>query len=297
MDRAKCESDDEKVINKLLMRTRWRFMQHLGITLMRAQAHMIFNCAIAKSQSQYNTALPGGVRRAGHRRAPPARRSSAPARVRATASRPRGAGRASRRVIYCKKGKPKKGGTPSVGTRRTPSNRLACLVMQRLRGAVLRHVRLQPSQALLREAPPALWAAARSFAAGTYLDKAQVTDRVVSVVKNFSKVDPAKARARRRAPQLRAPGARRARGRSRVATLVQSTFRPVPTPSRRSPPAAQVQPTSTFQAELGLDSLDTVEVVMAFEEEFSIEIPDSEADKILSVADAIEYVAAHPQAK
>jgi NADH dehydrogenase (ubiquinone) 1 alpha/beta subcomplex 1 len=58
-----------------------------------------------------------------------------------------------------------------------------------------------------------------------------------------------------------------------------------------------VQPTSTFQAELGLDSLDTVEVVMAFEEEFSIEIPDSEADKILSVADAIEYVAAHPQAK
>jgi NADH dehydrogenase (ubiquinone) 1 alpha/beta subcomplex 1 len=61
--------------------------------------------------------------------------------------------------------------------------------------------------------------------------------------------------------------------------------------------AAQVKPTSSFQAELGLDSLDTVEVVMAFEEEFSIEIPDSEADKILSVSDAIEYLAAHPQAK
>jgi NADH dehydrogenase (ubiquinone) 1 alpha/beta subcomplex 1 len=58
-----------------------------------------------------------------------------------------------------------------------------------------------------------------------------------------------------------------------------------------------VKPTSTFQAELGLDSLDTVEVVMAFEEEFSIEIPDSEADKIQSVSDAIEYLAAHPQAK
>jgi hypothetical protein len=58
------------VINKLMMmRTRWRFMQHLGITLMRAQAHMIFNCAIAKSRSQHITALPGGVRRAGHRRA------------------------------------------------------------------------------------------------------------------------------------------------------------------------------------------------------------------------------------
>jgi NADH dehydrogenase (ubiquinone) 1 alpha/beta subcomplex 1 len=58
-----------------------------------------------------------------------------------------------------------------------------------------------------------------------------------------------------------------------------------------------VKPTSSFQAELGLDSLDTVEVVMAFEEEFSIESPDSEADKILSVSDAIEYLAAHPQAK
>ena len=46
-----------------------------------------------------------------------------------------------------------------------------------------------------------------------------------------------------------------------------------------------------------MDSLDTVEVVMAFEEEFAIEIPDSEADKILSTSDAISYVAAHPQAK
>jgi NADH dehydrogenase (ubiquinone) 1 alpha/beta subcomplex 1 len=58
-----------------------------------------------------------------------------------------------------------------------------------------------------------------------------------------------------------------------------------------------VKPSSAFQSELGLDSLDTVEVVMAFEEEFSIEIPDSEADKILSVSDAIEYLAAHPSAK
>ena len=58
-----------------------------------------------------------------------------------------------------------------------------------------------------------------------------------------------------------------------------------------------MKPTSSFQSELGLDSLDTVEVVMAFEEEFSIEIPDSEADKILSVSDAIEYLAAHPAAK
>jgi NADH dehydrogenase (ubiquinone) 1 alpha/beta subcomplex 1 len=49
--------------------------------------------------------------------------------------------------------------------------------------------------------------------------------------------------------------------------------------------------------ELGLDSLDTVEVVMAYEEEFGIEIPDSEADKIQSTADAIAFIASHPQAK
>jgi NADH dehydrogenase (ubiquinone) 1 alpha/beta subcomplex 1, acyl-carrier protein len=58
-----------------------------------------------------------------------------------------------------------------------------------------------------------------------------------------------------------------------------------------------VTPTSEFQKDLGLDSLDQVEVVMAFEEEFAVEIPDSEADKILSTKDAIEYISAHPQAK
>jgi NADH dehydrogenase (ubiquinone) 1 alpha/beta subcomplex 1 len=46
-----------------------------------------------------------------------------------------------------------------------------------------------------------------------------------------------------------------------------------------------------------LDSLDAVEVVMAIEEEFGIEIPDSEADKIFSVADAVAYVSNHPMAK
>ncbi|CAK0754769.1 hypothetical protein CVIRNUC_002323 [Coccomyxa viridis] len=90
----------------------------------------------------------------------------------------------------------------------------------------------------------------RGFAESTYIDKNVVTDRIINVVKNFDKVDPAK-----------------------------------------------VTPSSHFQKDLGLDSLDTVEVVMAFEEEFAIEIPDSEADKILSTSDAINYVAAHPQAK
>ena len=67
--------------------------------------------------------------------------------------------------------------------------------------------------------------------------------------------------------------------------------------SQTLPGDVQVTPSSHFQKDLGLDSLDTVEVVMAFEEEFAIEIPDSEADKILSTSDAINYVAAHPQAK
>jgi acyl carrier protein len=57
-----------------------------------------------------------------------------------------------------------------------------------------------------------------------------------------------------------------------------------------------VRESASFQ-ELGLDSLDTVEVVMAVEEEFAVVIPDAEADKINSCAQAIEYIAAHPSAK
>eukprot|EP00523_Entomoneis_sp_CCMP467_P006297 CAMPEP_0168733124 /NCGR_PEP_ID=MMETSP0724-20121128/8124_1 /TAXON_ID=265536 /ORGANISM="Amphiprora sp., Strain CCMP467" /LENGTH=130 /DNA_ID=CAMNT_0008780163 /DNA_START=70 /DNA_END=462 /DNA_ORIENTATION=+ len=49
--------------------------------------------------------------------------------------------------------------------------------------------------------------------------------------------------------------------------------------------------------DLGLDSLDAVEVVMAIEDEFAVEIPDAEADKILSVAEAVEYISTHPMAK
>jgi NADH dehydrogenase (ubiquinone) 1 alpha/beta subcomplex 1, acyl-carrier protein len=46
---------------------------------------------------------------------------------------------------------------------------------------------------------------------------------------------------------------------------------------------------------LGLDSLDTVEVVMAIEEEFSIEIPDKDADEIRTVGDAIKYISEAPE--
>lgn len=60
---------------------------------------------------------------------------------------------------------------------------------------------------------------------------------------------------------------------------------------------SKVTPAARFKEDLDLDSLDAVEVVMAIEEEFSVEIPDSEADKILSVADAVAYISGHPMAK
>ncbi|KAI3762296.1 hypothetical protein L1987_52721 [Smallanthus sonchifolius] len=85
---------------------------------------------------------------------------------------------------------------------------------------------------------------------GSFLDKSEVTDRVVTCVKNFQKVDPSK-----------------------------------------------VTPTAHFQNDLGLDSLDTVEIVMALEEEFGFEIPDNEADKISSITLAVDFIASHPQAK
>ncbi|EGO02591.1 NDUFAB1, acyl carrier protein/NADH-ubiquinone oxidoreductase [Serpula lacrymans var. lacrymans S7.3] len=53
---------------------------------------------------------------------------------------------------------------------------------------------------------------------------------------------------------------------------------------------------SSFAENLGLDSLDTVELVMAMEEEFAIEIPDAEADGIKTVQQAIEYIAKTPEA-
>ena len=77
-----------------------------------------------------------------------------------------------------------------------------------------------------------------------------MTERIISVVKNFDKVD-----------------------------------------------AAKVSAESKFSDDLGLDSLDSVEVVMAIEDEFAVEIPDTEADKIASIADATEYIAGHPMAK
>lgn len=57
--------------------------------------------------------------------------------------------------------------------------------------------------------------------------------------------------------------------------------------------ADKVQPESKFVDDLGADSLDTVELVMALEEEFEIEIPDEEAEKITTLREAIAYVEEH----
>ena len=52
----------------------------------------------------------------------------------------------------------------------------------------------------------------------------------------------------------------------------------------------QITPTASFLDDLGADSLDTVELIMAFEEEFGVEISDDEAEKIRKVKDAVEYI-------
>lgn len=54
--------------------------------------------------------------------------------------------------------------------------------------------------------------------------------------------------------------------------------------------ADQVSPEAKFVEDLGADSLDTVELVMAFEEEFDIEVPDEEAEKLQAVQDVISYI-------
>ena len=56
---------------------------------------------------------------------------------------------------------------------------------------------------------------------------------------------------------------------------------------------AKVTENASFIDDLGADSLDTVELVMAFEEEFGVEIPDDAAEKITTVKDAITYIDAH----
>ncbi|CAE6200848.1 unnamed protein product [Arabidopsis arenosa] len=124
------------------------------------------------------------------------------------------------------------------------------------RGALLKYLRVNVTPSLQLSSSissPPLYVLLRRFSEevrGSFLDKSEVTDRVLSVVKNFQKVEPSK-----------------------------------------------VTPKAHFNNDLGLDSLDTVEVVMALEEEFGFEIPDNEADKIQSIDLAVDFIASHPQAK
>lgn len=61
--------------------------------------------------------------------------------------------------------------------------------------------------------------------------------------------------------------------------------------------ASKVSPESHFVNDLGLNSLDVVEVVFAIEQEFILDIPDHDAEKIQSIPDAVEYIAQNPMAK
>jgi acyl carrier protein len=61
--------------------------------------------------------------------------------------------------------------------------------------------------------------------------------------------------------------------------------------------ADEVKPEASFTDDLGADSLDIVELVMAFEEEFGIEIPDEDAEKIARVKQAVEYIEQHATSK
>ena len=62
-------------------------------------------------------------------------------------------------------------------------------------------------------------------------------------------------------------------------------------------PQEEVKPEAHFVDDLGADSLDVVELVMGLEEEFDIEIPDEDAEKITRVKEAIDYIEAHAKTK
>eukprot|EP01047_Picozoa_sp_COSAG01_P016608 COSAG01_NODE_856_length_13082_cov_23.882009_10_plen_137_part_00 len=117
--------------------------------------------------------------------------------------------------------------------------------------------RLVPAAAVrpvaLLHSTPHMWAGddlTSAAADATYISAAAAEERVLGVIKDFEKVEPAK-----------------------------------------------VTPTSHFIDDLGLDSLDTVELVMAFEEEFMVEMDDAEAEKIFTVSDAVSFFSTHPMAK
>ena len=67
-------------------------------------------------------------------------------------------------------------------------------------------------------------------------------------------------------------------------------------PAMQTGELCEVTASASFQDDLGADSLDIVELVMAFEEAFDIEIPDEDAEKIRTVQDAVDYIGKHAKA-
>lgn len=110
--------------------------------------------------------------------------------------------------------------------------------------------RVFAARSLASSATAARWGQRHLAAGSSFLDRSEVEDRVLQVVKAFPKIDDAK-----------------------------------------------VKSDAHFMNDLGLDSLDTVELVMAFEDEFALEIPDEDSEKIFTPQDAVTYIAAHPMAK
>ncbi|WVZ56965.1 hypothetical protein U9M48_007422 [Paspalum notatum var. saurae] len=177
--------------------------------------------------------------------------------------------------------------------------------MAAARSLVLRHLRLaaSPSAASVRPTAAlqeALWGRrwmSSEEAKGSFLDKSEVTERIIKVVKNFQKIDdPSKM-------TMLVPlhGAVEDPNEMRSKLLDDSEVRIISFGNANVlkdlwwKPA--VTPDAHFKNDLGLDSLDAVEVVMALEEEFGFEIPDNEADRIDSIKVAVDFIASHPQAK
>lgn len=118
----------------------------------------------------------------------------------------------------------------------------------------------------------------RRYAASSGLSEQEIQNRIIEVLRSFEKVDPAKVSDIDEACQREEPGI----GSRSIYWYLLQLFQ-------------QVSNSSSFTKDLGLDSLDAVEVVMAIEEEFSIEILDAEADNITTVQEAIEYIAKTPE--
>ncbi|XP_020111492.1 acyl carrier protein 2, mitochondrial-like [Ananas comosus] len=110
-------------------------------------------------------------------------------------------------------------------------------------------------------------------AASSALDKHEATDRVLGLLRSIPFVDPAKLA---------------------IDIFHTSAF---PNFRKNFKYPLVVSSTASFKTDLNLDMLDNVEVIAAVEEEFAVEIPNSEAEKFSTTAQLIDYIAGHPQAR